>query len=273
MPTSLTRDQVDRYLDAGVLWPQRAFDAEKAQHYAVQVAAFEAGYGARGRQVLRQKSHLVLPFVNELIRENAVLDAVEGILGPDLFVWSTSFFIKDPMDSKFVSWHQDSPYWGLKPDDTVTAWVALTPSHTGNGCMRVVPGSQRQEVPHTNRPDQNNMLLQGQEVAVEVRDEEAVNVQLRPGEFSLHHSMIVHGSGPNTGSERRVGLAIRYLKPSAKQLVEATDSATLVRGEDRFGHFQHEPRPAALMHPEAVKYLDELLAVRYGGRYRNQQAA
>ena len=270
MPTMLNPDELQQYSRDGALWPLRAFDEKKAREYASQVEAFEAEYGERSRQILRQKSHLVLPFVNQLIREKTILDAVESVVGPDIFVWSTSFFIKDPMDSKFVSWHQDAPYWGLKPDDTVTAWVALTRSQKDNGCMRLVPGSQHKEVQHENRPNENNMLLQGQELAVEVKDEEAAYVELQPGQFSLHHSMMIHGSGPNTGSERRIGLAIRYLKTSAKQLVEATDSATLVRGEDRYGNFQHEPTPKAVMHPDAIKYLDDLLSVRYGGRYRQK---
>ena len=104
-------------------------------------------------------------------------------------------------------------------------------------------------------------------------EEDAANVELKPGEFSLHHSMMIHGSGPNTGDTRRIGLAIRYLKTSARQMVEATDSATLVRGEDRFRHFEHEPRPEATMHPKAVEYLENLLSVRYGGRYRQKAAA
>jgi chlorinating enzyme len=270
MSPSLTKEQLNRYQNDGILWPLRAFDAGTAQDYATKVATFEAEYPGRARQVLRQKSHIVLPFVNDLIREKAVLDAVETVIGPDIFVWSTSFFIKDPMDEKFVSWHQDAPDWGLKPDDTVTAWVALTASHRGNGCMRVVPGSHEKQVPHTKRPTHNNLLTMGQELEVDVKEEDAAYVELEPGEFSLHHSLMVHSSGPNTGSERRIGLAIRYLKTTARQLVEATDSATLVRGDDRFHHFEHEPVPKAAMHPEAVNYLENLLAVRQGGRYRQK---
>jgi len=264
---------VDRYFKDGAVWPMRAFDTETAKGYAADVAAFEAAYPDRAKQILRQKSHLVLPFLNRLIREKNILDAVESILGPDFFVWSSSFFIKDPFDKKFVSWHQDSPYWGLKPDDAITAWVALTPSYVANGCMHVVPGSQHQEVPHANRPNQNNMLLQGQEVAAEVKASDAAAVELKAGEFSIHHSMMIHGSGPNEVNERRMGYAVRYLKTSAKQLVEATDSATLVRGEDRYGHFTHEPAPKAIMDPVALKYLDDMMATRYGGRYRQQKAA
>lgn len=131
-------------------------------------------------------------------------------------------------------------------------------------------GSHHEEVQHRNRPNSNNILLQGQEVAVDVKEEEAAHVELLPGQFSLHHSLMVHGPGSDNASERRIGVAIRYLKTSAKQLVEATDSPTLVRGEDCYENFQHEPTPEAIMHPAAVKYLDDLLSVRYGGRYRQK---
>ncbi|CAN5491921.1 phytanoyl-CoA dioxygenase family protein [soil metagenome] len=271
MTSALSAKEVEEYRAKGVHWPVRGISTEDAAHHAAAVVSFEKEYGDRARQILRQKSHLVLPWINQLTRTPNILDAVESLLGPDIFVWSSSFFIKDPYDKKFVSWHQDAPYWGLKPDDTVTAWVAFTPSNVENGCMRVVPGSQRAEVPHANKPNQDNLLLQGQEVAVEVDDETAANIELKPGEFSLHHSMIIHGSGPNQGSQRRVGFAIRYLKTSARQTVEASDSATLVRGTDAYGNFQHEPTPQADMHPDAVKYLDDLLTVRYGGRYRQKK--
>jgi len=264
----LDPEQIRRYRDEGVVFPLTAMTEAEAAGYRTRLEALEAAHGTRARQILRQKSHLALTWVDALVRLPAVLDAVESLIGPDIFCWSSSFFIKDPRDGKYVSWHQDAQYWGLEADDVVSAWIALTPSMRENGCLRVVPGTHRGVLEHVDRPRPENLLTRGQEIAVAVDEAAAVDVVLAPGQFSLHHERIVHGSEANSSGQRRIGLAVRYTRPTARQVVEATDSAMLVRGTDRIGNFIHEPRPAADMAPEALAYLDRLLARRNDGVYR-----
>ncbi|HXO03918.1 MAG TPA: phytanoyl-CoA dioxygenase family protein, partial [Stellaceae bacterium] len=205
--------------------------------------AIEAGMGGPLRGDIRHKAHLLFPFLADLIRHSAILDAIEDILGPDILCWNTNFFIKEAETPSFVSWHQDSTYWGLSTPDVCTAWVALTPSTIENGAMAVIPKSHTMDqIPHRDTFDRHNLLTRGQEVAVEVDEREAVPLVLRPGEMSLHHVRLVHGSPPNPSPDRRIGFAIRYIPTSIHQL-EGTDSATLVRGTDRYGHFELEPRP------------------------------
>ncbi|MGE0119012.1 MAG: phytanoyl-CoA dioxygenase family protein [Dongiaceae bacterium] len=273
--SSLSTEQVQHYRQNGYLFPLRAMSGEMAAGYLRKVEAFESEYGGQSGEVLRQKSHVVLTWVNELIRLEPVLDAVESLIGPDILCWSTSFFIKNANDPHFVAWHQDAPYWGLDSNDIVSAWIALTPSNEMNGCLKVLGGSHKQVVQHEARFTKNNMLLQGQEIAVEVDETQATKLVLEPGQFSFHHPMIIHGSAPNSSSGRRIGFAVRYLKTSARQLRFDTDTATLVRGSDRFGHFIPEPTPASDMHPAAVGFLDDLLSKRYGGhfRYRKEKDA
>ena len=118
--------------------------------------------------------------------------------------------------------------------------------------MRVVPGThKRAVVPHQDTFGARNMLSRGQEIAVEVDEEHAVDLVLQPGQMSLHHVKIFHGSRPNRAADRRLGFAIRYLPPHVHQQVGA-DSATLVRGEDRFGYFEPEPAPENDLAPKAV---------------------
>lgn len=264
----LTPQQLGEYRNRGVLFPFNALGAAEVAGYRARLESFEAEYGPRAGQILRQKSHIALTFVAELIRLPAVLDAVESLIGPHILCWSTSFFIKNPGDRKFVSWHQDAQYWGLEGDKMVTAWIALTPSTPESGCMRVVPGSHRETLRHRDVPNASNMLTRGQEIAAKVDERNAVDVALLAGQFSLHHELIVHGSADNRSSDRRIGLAVRYIHPSARQMVESRDTATLVRGRDEHGHFELEPRPQHDMAPEAVEYLEALLASRNGGIYR-----
>ena len=136
--------------------------------------------------------------------------------------------------------------------------MALTPSNAKNGAMAVIPGSHTMDqVPHRDTFDRHNLLTRGQEVAVEVDEVQQVLLVLRPGEMSLHHVRLVHGSAPNPSGDRRIGFAIRYIPTSVAQ-TEGEDSATLVRGEDRFGHFALEPRPDRDLDPELLALHKEI---------------
>ncbi|MGE0797385.1 MAG: phytanoyl-CoA dioxygenase family protein [Lautropia sp.] len=269
---SLTADQIAAYRAEGFCFPFTAMSTQAAQAYCDRLEQFERQHGQRASQILRQKSHLVLTFIDEIIRLDAILDAVQSLIGPDILCWSTSFFIKNPGDGRFISWHQDASYWGLEADDIVTAWIALSDSHLANGCMKIARRTHLALLPHNDRPEAGNMLTRGQEVAATVDERDVVPIELARGQFSLHHHQIVHGSGPNLGSTRRIGLAIRYVRPTARQVVDAHDTAMLVRGVDRHGHFQAEPRPRCDMDPAGIEFLEAALAVRAGGVFRRVRA-
>ena len=72
--------------------------------------------------------------------------------------------------------------------------------------------------------------------------------------MSLHHVKLIHGSEPNRSDKRRIGLAIRYIPTRVRQTAGATDSATLVRGSDAFGHFHAEDRPLADLSDAAIAH-------------------
>jgi non-haem Fe2+, alpha-ketoglutarate-dependent halogenase len=243
MAKMLTQAQVAAYQRDGYLAPVKVMSETDARRLRGTLEAIEAGMGGPLRGDIRHKAHLLFPFLADLVRHEAILDAIEDVLGPDILCWNTNFFIKEAETPSFVSWHQDSTYWGLSSPDVCTAWVALTPSDAGNGAMAVIPRTHaKDQIPHRDTFDRHNLLTRGQEVAVEVDEREAVPLILKPGEMSLHHVRLVHGSPPNPSPDRRIGFAIRYIPTSIYQL-EGTDSATLVRGEDRYGNFELEPRP------------------------------
>ena len=127
--------------------------------------------------------------------------------GRTSWLWSSQWFPKFPGDKAFVSWHQDATYWGLHPLNVTTAWIALSESTPQNGCMRVVPGTHKTpQLPQRETYGPDNMLSRGQEIAVDVDEAQAVDLALRPGEFSLHHVAIVHGSGPTFPTFQESGL-------------------------------------------------------------------
>ena len=192
---------------------------------------------------MRSYCNLVLPFIDEITRLPAVTDPVSEILGDDLLVFGCSLFTKEANSSSFVSWHQDLHYWGLKDDDEVTAWIALSPATSESGCMRFVAGSHRTILEHSDTFAEDNLLTRGQEIAVEVNESDAIDVTLSPGEMSLHHGRLLHASNPNRSGDRRIGLAVRYITPQQFQVTGGKTLATLVRGSDPYGNFELAPAP------------------------------
>ena len=252
MNQKLDEAAVREYRERGFLAPIRVMPEAEARDLRARLERFERAQGGPLKGDMRHKTHLLFTWLDELIRRPTILDAVEALIGPDILVWNTNFFVKEAHDPAFVSWHQDSTYWGLSEPDVVTAWVAFTPSTPESGCMQVIPGSHlRDQLAHVDRYDPQNLLTRGQEIAVEINRSEAVDLVLAPGEMSLHHIRMAHGSEPNRSSDRRIGFAIRYLPPHVHQLA-GRDSAMLVRGVDRFGHFDYEPRPAANFDAAAI---------------------
>ncbi len=248
----LTPDALSAYHRTGYHFPLDILTPPEAAAARARLEAIEAAQGGPLKAAMRHKPHLLFPWLNDLIRHPRILDAVADVLGPDLLCWSTTFFIKEAADAGFVSWHQDATYWGLSAPDVTTLWLALTPANRVSGCMKFVPGTHRAQVGHRDTFDPDNLLTRGQELEVAVDERDAVLVELAPGQASLHHVLLFHGSEPNRSADRRIGLAIRYIPTSLRQIAGPRDSATLVRGQDRFGHFDHEPPPCADLDPASL---------------------
>lgn len=242
--TGLGAEDLARYDADGYLFPVRVTSGARAAGYRAQFEESERAMGGRLAGGYAQKLHLLFRWADELVREPALLDAIESILGPDLLLWSTELFAKDPGDGRFVSWHADDTYWHFEPLLAVNAWIALADAPLEAGPLRYVRGSHRDPTPAVrNAPSALNMLQSGQ-IAQGVDESRAVDVVLAAGEAAFHQPRTLHGSLPNRGRDRRIGLAARYIPTRVRQL-GARETAMLVRGADRHGHFDLEPRPCA----------------------------
>ena len=252
MPKLLSKAAVAQYQRDGFCFPVRAMSVSEARSYRDRLEAYERRTGGPIQSNMRHKVHLLFTWANELVRHPKILDAVEDILGPNIICWTTNFFIKEARDPGFVSWHQDSTYWGLDPADVVTAWFAMTDAPVESGAMKFVPGSHTwPQVPHRDTFHEHNLLSRGQVIDKEIDEAETVLVPMRAGEFSLHHVRLTHGSEPNTTDDRRIGLAIRYIPPHVRQL-KVRDSAMLVRGVDEHGYYDWEPEPSSDLSHSAI---------------------
>jgi hypothetical protein len=204
-------EKLERYERDGILFPVGVLSAEEVSAFrgALETVVGNCEEGSRKRL---DGLHLFFDWAYRLVTHGALLDAVEGVLGRDILVDGTLVFYKPPRDSSYVSWHQDSVYSGWHLTPSTSAWIALTPSHQANGCMRVIPGSHKEGLlEHANVPDAPNLLRRGERVSVEVDERRALDVVLQPGEMSLHHSTIIHGSNPNASDEPRIGFIVRFV--------------------------------------------------------------
>ena len=240
------------YSSQGYVYPLSAMGAdetntyrERYESYSASIAEHLQTHDARDHYLWLAETHMYLPWVHELAVNPMILDVIEAILGSDLLLFDSRWFTKQPGDGTFVSWHQDANYWGLEPNLACTAWLALTTSTVETGCMRVVPNSHHKtDLPHELTDSPQNALARGQEISVEVDESAAVDLVLAPGEFSLHHPSIIHGSRPNTSTIPRIGIALRYIPAQVRQHVD-DPLAMLVRGNDAYSHFNLIPPPAS----------------------------
>ena len=245
---------VDRLRRDGFHFPVPCISKSEAAGYRRQLEAFEAANGGALTGANRFKTHLLFKWLADLVRAPQVLDSVEDLIGPDILCWTTHWFIKEPRSPKYVSWHQDSNYWGLDTQDLVSVWVALSPATVESGCMRLLPGSHLEPpMPHVDTYAEDNMLTRGQTI-LDVDESKAVNVELDTGDAALFAYEIAHASHANRSDDRRIAVVLRYMPPSARQTLSEWDSAALVRGKDRYGHFEHEPVPDRDLDPVAVAF-------------------
>lgn len=240
----LSGQQVEQYREQGYLFPVQVYTSAEVAEFRARFDEYFEFHRSRLETLPPNKhsavyahTHTFLKWVFDMISHPNVLDAAESLLGPNLVVRDTAWFVKTPGDKKYISWHQDATYWGLHPPLVTTAWIALSDSTAENGCMRVVPGSHKNPIlPHIETYSPDNALSRGQEIAVDVREDDAVDIVLQPGQMSLHDVAIVHGSNANHSSRPRIGIAVRYMPAEVRQDGDVRQLALLVRGKDDFGH-------------------------------------
>jgi non-heme Fe2+,alpha-ketoglutarate-dependent halogenase len=240
----------------GIVWPIRAIPVAEANQLERQYRAFQETVSkVRGREV-HLKPHLVSTWLDEIVHNPIILDAVERVLGADILLWSSDFAVKGAGLGTWIPWHQDTPYWNLSTADVVSVWLAFTPATKANGAMRVVPGTHNSGAlgkitydgdPHEatakglKKASAGNLFSFDHIMDEEVDENQAVDVELAPGEFSIHHINLVHGGGPNESDQDRIGFVMRFIS-DATYCRSGRDSAMLVRGQHSGNHFELEPR-------------------------------
>ncbi len=243
------QDLRSRYQRDGFVFPITVLEVEEARACRNALEQVEREAADQDELSLAHGyAQMLIPAMTRLARDPRVVGPVSTILGPDLLLWGANFFIKEAQTGSFVSWHQDLNYWGLDGEDEVTAWVALSDASIASGAMRFIPGSHRQRVEHQDTFEEGNLLSRGQEIG-DVDDADAVDIVLQPGQMSLHHGLLFHASSPNRTDDRRIGLALRYIRPDMQQVAGPRDCAMHIAGSDAYGNFEPIPEPARPLDP------------------------
>ena len=238
----LTQNQVDSYHRDGLLFPLPALNAAEVEYFRACHDEMDRRLGGQPTAQQKGDCHLHVKWICDLATHPAVLDAVEDIIGPDILIHSSTIFTKYAGDEKFVSWHQDSHYWGLSEPRLVSAWIALTDSTVDNGCLRVLPGTHTRAFAHLEEPEQSNILSRGTTVNDIVDVDQVIDIVLRAGEMSFHHANLIHGSKANTSAGPRIGVAVRYVATAVKQQ-KSHIPVILARGRDDYHHYQLQEPP------------------------------
>ena len=233
MPKVLTKEQIEQYHDEGFISPVRVISEAQALSIKNQLEQVEAEFPDEINAESRNNLHLSFTFLDALAHNTIIVDAMEDIIGPDIALWASVMFIKEPSSKQYVSWHQDATYMGLDSIDFPTPWIALSPSNVLTGCMTMIAGSHHSEIQnHEDTFAENNILTRGQ-VIPNIDRSKAVDLILEPGEMSIHHGAIIHGSQPNKSNQRRIGFSLQsYVPPSIKQVV-GKNIWTHIRGQKR----------------------------------------
>jgi non-heme Fe2+,alpha-ketoglutarate-dependent halogenase len=244
---------IKSFRDGGYYAPLRIYERTKADDLYRAYTQFQDSAVEIFGQEQRFKTHLLAGWLADVVRNPRMLDVVEDLIGPNILCWSTGFFGKAANSEGRVGYHQDACVNFVEPnDDVIHVWLALRPTTTDNGCLRVLPRSHLGDVIPISPSGGGKEMLRtgtltetGWQAALDKDEHEFVDLVLDAGEASLHHHCTVHGSGPNRSGFHRLGVSITYMTTAAHNPKFAVDSATLVRGKDDYGHFELEPAPDA----------------------------
>jgi len=233
MPRVLTKLQIEQYHDQGFICPIRVISEQEALSIKDELEQVEKEFPEEINSESRNNLHLSFAFLDALAHNKIIVDAIEDLIGPNISLWASVMFIKEPSSKHYVSWHQDATYMGLDSLDFPTPWIALSPSNIETGCMTMIAGSHKTKIQnHEDTFAENNILTRGQ-VIQDVDESKAVDLILQPGEMSIHHGAVIHGSQPNNSNQRRIGFSLQSYMPNNVKQIVGRNLWTHVRGQKR----------------------------------------
>jgi non-heme Fe2+,alpha-ketoglutarate-dependent halogenase len=269
----LSQQQLDYYRHNGFLFPIPALTSDEIATCLAGLGCLESDLGCHVAEAdVKWRSHAYAhsPWFNDLARHPRILDAVEDVIGPNILIWTSTFFIKEPNSPTFAAWHQDGAYFGLEPQEQVCAWVALTDATALAGCMEQLSFQGLPRLYHHAAVGLANSINRaGQTIKEPFDDKNPITMALPAGSFSLHHELAVHRSAPNRAAYRRIGIGLNYIPTHVHAHSSIRLKAMLVRGIDAYGHFDLIDPPTAERDAAALA-VHQAVSERYRANYNEQ---
>ena len=241
MPKRLTRSQLDQFNELGFVSGVRLVEPGECSNIRERIEAFEAERPEDAVWAFDIKANLLFDWVYRLGAHEATLDAIEDLLGPNIFNTNTVFRIKEPGSGTNYGWHQDAARIEVEPC-FVIAYLAITASTPGNGGLRVVPGSHRSTLPFEIIVNDDGQAQRKVARTLQVKESDALDLTLEPGEVTFFSGLLIHGSRGNRSRQRRIAILTDYTAAHARQS-QGQGSGQLLRGVDAWGHIAPEPVP------------------------------
>ena len=157
-----------------------------------------------------------------------ITDILADLLGPDIKLLGDQFFMKSSVHGSRKNYHQDSQSWqNVAPDNLVSCWAALDDATVENGCLWFIPGSHKWGLIGVERERE----IEQQSLSGPLENE--VPVELKAGDCSFHHSLLLHRSGANRSSQRRRGYATHYMSARTRYVGDGNKpNFLLIRGQE-----------------------------------------
>lgn len=246
-PATLSRAEIDFFHANGYVGPFAALTPDEMASVRDHIDAHVLTADGPNPKTRVQSRHMDSKVVYDLATHPAIIDRMEALYGPDLVLWATNFFNKEP-GGKEIPWHQDLNYWPIEPLLNISAWVAIDDVKIDNSCVQILPGSHKKVLPHT--PSRDGMAFSEEADPTSFSTEGLINMELKPGEFFLFTEKLLHHSEPNRSNRRRLGMSVRVTLPivAIKQdgpPLHPGHRAILVRGEDHMNFNQMMDAPTS----------------------------
>ncbi|WP_395089683.1 phytanoyl-CoA dioxygenase family protein [Armatimonas sp.] len=213
MPFSLNSAEVAQFHELGYLGPFTLYPPDEMAVIRTRIESEVLTTDGPNPKSRLQCRHLDQRFLYDLCVHPAILDRAESLFGPDLVLWATYFFNKEPGGSE-IPWHQDFNYWPLEPVVNLSAWLAIDPVTIENSCVNLIPGSHKKLIHHV--PSRDGMAFGEEADPAQVDATKAIPMELAPGQFFLFNERTLHQSNKNISQKRRMGMTLRITVPFVK---------------------------------------------------------
>lgn len=229
----LTQDQIQFFSEHGYLAGVRVLNDEQIEILRQQLAKladvnhlshqlfyeFHANESTDPSTVLFHAlgAWRIAPGFHDLLWNPAFLMPASQLLGGPVRFWHDQLFWKPPRYGGVVAWHQDYSYWArTQPMAHLSCWIGLDDSTAESGCIHYVPGSHRWELLPITGLANDMHAIEGVLSDKQKSQFKPVAIELKKGECSFHHPLMVHGSYENRSDSARRAAVINVFRDGVR---------------------------------------------------------